>query len=238
MRNDDDRLRELRVLQDDIKSLLNLMLGLRVEGGGRLVQQEDLRLPEESSCDGNALLLPSRELDAALTDERVITVREGDFVLDEIVRVCLLACPIQVVIGHLEPCAVYDILTDRAREEDWLLLHDCEERFVVVRVGVLQVLRTILHTAVMRVVETLDKLNDGRLSAAGGANECDSLVLGDLDFYTAEDLDVLLRWVGELDALELDRTVFDLLIHKLCSAFHGNLGLVEENVGNGGHGAH
>ena len=46
-------------------------LGLRVDGGERIVEDEDLRLPDERARERDALLLTARELHAALADDGV-----------------------------------------------------------------------------------------------------------------------------------------------------------------------
>jgi hypothetical protein len=49
-------------------------LGLceRVNGGGRLVAEEDGRIAEQRAADGDALLLPARELQATLAHDGVV----------------------------------------------------------------------------------------------------------------------------------------------------------------------
>ena len=59
--------------------LLDRPLGLGVERRGRLVEDQDRRVLQEHAGDGQALLLPARELHAALADDRVEPVGQvGD----------------------------------------------------------------------------------------------------------------------------------------------------------------
>ena len=52
-------------------------LRLGVERGGRLVQDQDRRVLQEHPRDRQPLLLPARQLDAALADHRVQPVRQA-----------------------------------------------------------------------------------------------------------------------------------------------------------------
>ena len=56
-------------------------LGLRVEGGGRLVEEEDLGLAEHHARDCDALALPAAQPDALLADSSLEAMRE---LLDEL----------------------------------------------------------------------------------------------------------------------------------------------------------
>src|SRR5947199_4983632 len=55
------------ILRDSIERVLDLFLRVAVERGGRLVEQQDRRRLEDGSRDGDALLLPAGELQAALS---------------------------------------------------------------------------------------------------------------------------------------------------------------------------
>ena len=54
--------------------VLDLRLGLHVDRAGAVVQDQDLRARQQRAGDGEALLLPAREVDAALLDVRVVAV--------------------------------------------------------------------------------------------------------------------------------------------------------------------
>src|ERR1043166_3860743 len=51
------------------------LLGLRVDGAQRVVEQEDQRVADERAGDGGALLLPARQRDAALADDGLQSLR-------------------------------------------------------------------------------------------------------------------------------------------------------------------
>src|SRR5205807_6623500 len=63
--------------------LLDVTLRLRIERGGRLVEQDDRRILDQGARYGDALALAARQLQAALADLSVVAVGKSR---DEIVR--------------------------------------------------------------------------------------------------------------------------------------------------------
>ncbi len=62
-----------------LEGRLHLPLGFVVERGGCLVQQQDRRVLEKGTRDGDALALPAGQLGAALAHQRLVTLRQrGD----------------------------------------------------------------------------------------------------------------------------------------------------------------
>ena len=59
------------------QALLDERLGLGVEAGGGLVQDQDARVGQDRARDGHALPLPARQLHAALPHDRVVALREA-----------------------------------------------------------------------------------------------------------------------------------------------------------------
>mmetsp|Transcript_9897 Transcript_9897/g.34497 ORF Transcript_9897/g.34497 Transcript_9897/m.34497 type:complete len:305 (-) Transcript_9897:1465-2379(-) len=105
-------------------------LALGVQRGGRLVEQQDLRVGEQGARDGHALLLPAAELHAALANLRVEPLRVGRH---EARRVRLLECG-----GHLRLRDTVpregEVLAERPREHHRLLAHEPERGVQVHRV--------------------------------------------------------------------------------------------------------
>ena len=74
---------EALLLEQLVKSLLDLMLTLSIEGRGSLVKEQDSGLPDQGPCDRDALLLATRETTASLTDLGIEAIREQDLILEE-----------------------------------------------------------------------------------------------------------------------------------------------------------
>ena len=64
-----------RVAHQPVERGLDRHLGLGVDGGGAVVEDEQARIGEQRARDGDALPLPAREPDAALADDRVVALR-------------------------------------------------------------------------------------------------------------------------------------------------------------------
>ena len=73
---DRDR-REAPLLHDAVERRLHDLLARVVERAGRLVEQHDAGLLNDGTRDGDALLLPARELAAAQTHLRLVAFAEG-----------------------------------------------------------------------------------------------------------------------------------------------------------------
>jgi hypothetical protein len=89
----------------------------RVDGGGRVVEDEDARVDQERSRDRDALALASGERDPALSHDRVVHLRELE---DEVVRLGGSGCGLDRVVrrvGHSEG----DVVPDRRGEEERVL---------------------------------------------------------------------------------------------------------------------
>ena len=59
------------IIPDLVESGLHSGLTLRVQGGRGLIQQKDLGVTDQGPGDGNTLLLPSTQLGATLSNERL-----------------------------------------------------------------------------------------------------------------------------------------------------------------------
>src|SRR5215207_5389734 len=107
--------------------LLDRGLDLRVEGGCRLVEDEDRRVLEDHPCDRDALALPAGELDAALADMRLVAVPA--FVVlelqDEVMRMGE-ACRTLDLLARRFGAPVSDVVADRTVQERGVLRDDCD----------------------------------------------------------------------------------------------------------------
>jgi len=56
--------------------VLHVAFRLRVERGGRLIEQDDRRIAHQSTRDGDALTLTARKLEAVFADGGIVTQRK------------------------------------------------------------------------------------------------------------------------------------------------------------------
>ena len=108
------------------EALLDQRLGLRVEAGGGLVQDQDARIGEDRARDRDALALAARQLHAALADDRVVPFSKR---FGELVHARDAAGLQHLLLGRVGP-REGDVLADRAVEQERLLQHHAELRAV------------------------------------------------------------------------------------------------------------
>ena len=97
-------------------------LGARIDGGGRVVEDQDPRVDRERARDRQPLALAAREPDPALADHRVVAVRQ---LLDEFVRLREPRDPLDlgvVEVGRAEG----DVLPDGRGEQERILRDDAD----------------------------------------------------------------------------------------------------------------
>ena len=95
-------------------------LGLDVERGGRLVEQQDRRVLQHRARDREPLALAGRELGAALAERRVVAERQ---LLDELVGARDARRRAHRLVDRVRH-RVADVLADRGAEEQVLLQRD------------------------------------------------------------------------------------------------------------------
>ena len=196
---DDDLCRAGKLLR---KSLAERRVGLIVQRGERIVENQNFRRSCQRPRDGKPLLLPAGDVPAKLGDGmcglfRVFvhefrSLRQGKRGLQRRVRLLGFAL------------AEEDVVLDRAGEQNGLLRHIAE--LVVKRVE-----RILAHvqpvykdSASRRVVKARNEGGQRRLAAAGRADDGQRLAL----FYLEADMLQLIRSrarIAEGDIAELDR---------------------------------
>src|SRR5712691_1391847 len=164
VRDDHDRVVALQVVEE----LLDARGRDRVEGGGRLVHQDHVRLDGERTRDAQALLLPAGKAERALLQAALHLVPErrlAERALD---------APVEVVLHSVDAEGEGDVVVDRLRERVRLLEDHADpapELDRVDRAGV-EVDAVVEHLPVdpgarNEVVHPVQAAQDRRLAAAG-----------------------------------------------------------------------
>ena len=102
---------------------LNELLALRIQIAGRFVENQDLGRREDRPGDGQALLLAAGELDAALADERLVSLGQ---LHDELVGIGAPRGILHLRIGGIV-AAVGDVVPHRPVEQKDVLLDDGQQ---------------------------------------------------------------------------------------------------------------
>ena len=143
---------------------LDLVFGGAVDGAGRIVQDQDARIGQEGARQRQALALPAGERDAALADDGVVALRRK-LRMNSSAWAAIAAAFDLVRVGAR--FAKGDILADRAREQEDILLDDGDLRAQRGQVPVAHI--HAIHQDLTRgdVVGAVDQLHQRGLARAG-----------------------------------------------------------------------
>ena len=181
---------------------LDALLGHGVERGGRLVEDQDLRVFQKDAGDGDALLLPAGEHHAALAHIAVVALgQRHDLVVD-------LGAPgglDDLLVGRLR-AAVADIFADRVGKEEHVLLQYADIAPQARLCDAAHVFAIHQHRAVRHLIKAGQQLAERGFAAAGGPDEGERFAGLQLQIDVAEHRDAV--GVGEAHV-----AVFDLAAH-------------------------
>ena len=114
----------VRSLRYAVERVLDFLLGVAVERGGRLVEHQDRRRLEDGARDGDALLLAARQLQPALADLGLVALRRN---ADEAVDLREPRGLLDFGVARL-PAAVADVVADGVVEQHGVLRDHADRR--------------------------------------------------------------------------------------------------------------
>ena len=150
---------------------LDSLLGDGVQGGGCLIQHQDLRIFQEHPGDGDPLLLAAGEHDSPLADVAVIAVRQ---LHDLIMYLSTHRRLHDLLVGSVRP-AVTDVLPDGAGKHEHILLDHADVPPQAALGHVPDIHPVYLHAAGAHIVESGQQLAEGGFAAAGGTHHRQAL---------------------------------------------------------------
>src|SRR5205807_1570003 len=190
--------REGRAAPDQPRDgVLNLPLGVRIDGGSGLVEDQDTRIVQDRAGDAHPLPLAAAKRLAALADLRVVAVGLLD---DEIVRVGGLGRGHDFLARGAWP-GEGDVLVDRTAEEKRFLEHDANLRAQVLLRDLPDVHAVNEDLAFLDLIEAADQVDGGALARAALSHEADHLAPRDVGADLLEHR--LVGLVAERHVLEL-----------------------------------
>src|SRR5262249_723073 len=145
------------------------LLGFGVERRSRFVEEEQRRVFQKSASDGDALPLATRQPYAALTNKRLHALRQ---LFDEIAA-CREGRLHDFVVARPAP-AIADVLHERAMEHRNILRHDGDRGTKALLSDPDDVLSVEQNLSTLHIVEALQQREQGRLAAAGMADQADA----------------------------------------------------------------
>ncbi len=158
-------------VENRLHALLDQLLGLGVDGGGRLVHDEDPRIRQQGAGEGHQLFLAGGKTVAALADIGVVAVFQR---ADEAVRIHVAGGGFDFPVGGIKP-AVADVFPNGTAEQMRPLQHDAEIRLIPSQSAVTEVVAVDEDLPASRFVKARGEIDDGALAAAAGSDERDSL---------------------------------------------------------------
>jgi len=190
-----------------LQRVLNGVFGDGVQGRGGLVQNQDARILEHHTRDGEALLLAAGELQAAVAHLGVVAVRLAH---DEIVDVCDAAGGLKLLLRGVH-LGIEQIVADRVVEEVGLLRHNADVAAQKAEVIAFYIDVVDADGAAGNIVEARDEVYQRGLAGAGGADNGVHLPGRDREVDVREQRFV--RYIREFDVVKMD----------LAGNFHGGL---------------
>ena len=170
----------------------HVVVGLDVQAGHRLIEDEDAGVAQDHPGDRQPLPLPTRQGGAPLADDRVVAVGEAD---DVVVDLRLTGSGLDLGVGSVET-AVGDVRPDRRGEQEGFLQDEPDlgtNRVAIERAHIVAVEGD--HTGV-GMVEPGDQADEGALADAGLTDDSDALPRLDPEVDAAEHRRRLARSVG------------------------------------------
>ena len=153
---------------DLVQRALDLLLGRRVDGRRRVVEDEDPRVGEQRARDRDPLALAAAQRQPALADARVVAVGQRR---DEVVRLRALGGRDDLLARGLVAPRVGDVLVHGRAEEERVVGDDGDLAAQRARVDVAHVDAVDEHGAGRDVVQARDERDERRLARAGRADE-------------------------------------------------------------------
>ena len=174
------------------------VLGARIQRAGRLVEQEDRRVFEESARDADALALADAEVAAALSHRAFESLRHSH---DKVIGLRALGSFDDLLISRAGSTVSDVFLDSRGKKHGILQDHPdlCAKRF----------LSQLAHIAAIekdpaghRIIEARDEAQQRALARSGATHKCHAFAVRDRKVDVFQDETVM--GIAEADVAELD----------------------------------
>ena len=216
-------------LHHRLQRRLHIALGLRIQGGGGLVQYQYGRVLQEGTGDGEALALAAGQEHAVIAHQRLVAVRQ---LVDELggigalrrLRYGALARPLQ------RPIA--DVARHSVVEQGHLLADDGDVRAQVLQGEVLGWTAVYEDLPADRRVEPGQEANQGALAAAGAPHQRHRLPGRHLEAQVLQHQGPV-ALVAEAQIAELHLPLHPLQRRLACVLFHLLVKQAEDVPGGG-----
>ena len=178
-----------------------------VNGTGRFIEDQDFRISQDRSGDGQELLLSLGDVACLLIEFHIVASGQR---LDKPMYMSRLCRLDHFLIRGVKP-PVADVLHDRTVEEPGVLEHHTEHLPQLAPVEIFYIVSIHFDGSAVYIVEAHQQFDHGRLSGSGRSHDGDLLPL----FYLCREIidDDLIRIVSEMHMVKF---------HIALKSFHRN----------------
>jgi len=203
--------------QNPAQSLLDKQFGARIHRGGGLIEDEDRRITDYRTREGDQLSLPGRKGPPTFADYGFEPLWER---FDERERACDRRREGYPFVARLQ-VAVSDVVRDGAGEQERLLQHDAEVPAQGRDGDSANVMPVDSNGATRGLVEAWHQIDDARLPRTGFADYGDSFTCPDFEIDAGKDLRA--REVGEAYRLQGDIALYRAQLDRVRAIDDGGL---------------
>ena len=158
-------------LHQVIHSLLDLHFCSCINGRCGLIQDQDLIVCQDRSCNGKQLLLPLRNITGFLIQDHLIA---AGLLHDKVVDMGRFCCCDHLFIRCIQP-SVTDVFHNGSGKQPGILQHHSEHLTEITAVEVTDIMSIHLDTSAIYIIETHQQFYHGCFSGAGRSYNGDLL---------------------------------------------------------------
>lgn len=204
-----------------LQALHDARFGQHIQGGGRLIEDEDGRITEQCPGNGDAELFAGREGGAAFANDGVEALRQA---LEEVVELGERGSPLDLLHGGFWP-AIGDVVAHAGWEDQRRLEHHGHLLAQQTQSEVTDICPVQQHAAFGGVVKARDQADHGGLPCSRGADNGREVAGVGLEINAFENKAAVV--VAETDVLE-GNSATHLLAAQAARAVHQVWGGLED----------
>ncbi|MMZ60971.1 hypothetical protein D1872_230960 [compost metagenome] len=197
-----------------------MFLGFEIDRGGRVIQDEDRPAHGHGAGQRDALLLPARQADAALPDDRVIAFGHSR---NKVMRGGQPGVFHRVLLRQIG-IAEGDVSVDRVGEQENILRRHADVAAQLVEFQLAYVRTVDQDTAFGDVVETRDQVDERRFARSRRAHDGNGFTRFNCKAHIIQNLHVI---VFEADVIELDAAVITPFIDGVVLVHDVRPGIID-----------
>ena len=192
---------------------LNEMFILRINTGCCLIQYDDWCVLQYRSCYGDTLFLTSGQASSALSDHRIITIRQFH---DEVMTACLFRRFYHFFLRCIRLAKAYVVSYGIVKQINILEYHGYI-RQKAVACEFFHIVSSYADTSTIYVIESCDQITYGRFATSRWTYDCSHRILRDFEADILKHLSPALSLsIGKVNISEFDIVMVNLYLSAIC----------------------